>query len=422
MRSMPIAVRQHVMGYLLRSRKSWCKCRTLSKSYQLAAQAALQEYLDRSFKAKDEGKKTSRDVHAVERWIRILGATSSTCDSNTAQCLLKGLDDWRLWIQVACLAALPKVVGQCDAVAETTLMQYITRTDSQVDRAGRPKVQFVGSTTSSEDCKFEAFKSLAKVANPDSESVVSFMLDNILFTYTEDNGAEYWQEPQHMPAVDCLVQLGKVGGAGVIESLLVQLGTDRMHVDRRVLRALGKLTNSGNANVINALLRLMPGFHCTEGIDYHGKVVDEAYATLKHIVEPCDKHAICEVVGIIADPNMWQDAFKAVERATHEGHVQGIRWDFWNDSSEDERNCDGCTKLTESQVESSSSGSDSTSSTPPATASSQLVAAKTPPVRQRSMKAGCKASANRRTSVYQGPGKVQKVLKRPASRVRRNGE
>jgi len=317
---------------------------------------------------------------------------------------------------VACLAAFPKVFGQCDPVAEKTLMQYITQTASQVVH-GRPKVQFVGSTTSSEDCKFQAFKSLAKIATSDSESVVSFMLNNILFTYTEDNGLEYWQEPQHMPAVDCLVQLGKVGRPDVIESLLVQLGTDGMHVDHRVLRALRRLTNSGNAKVINALLRFMPGFHCMEGIDYNGEVVDEAYATLKHIVEPCDKHAICEVVGTIADPNMWKDAYEAVERATHDGHVQGIRLDFWNDSSGDERNCDGGTSMTESQVQSSSSSSDSIYSaslapasrqlswraavkTPtaalrsmkasPATASSQLsssAAVKTPPARQRSMKA-----------------------------------
>ena len=86
-----------------------------------------------------------------------------------------------------------------------------------------------------------------------------------------------------MPAVDGLVELGKVGDSDLIDRLLGMSG------GTAVYRALAKLTNKGNAKVIQALLNLMPGFFSIEGIDYHEVTVDDAYMTLQEILEPCDK-------------------------------------------------------------------------------------------------------------------------------------
>ena len=313
---LPNALSKDVLGCVMRSVKTWRACRTASKSFQLAAADALVEYLERHLQLQEEKGRAS--VSAVHRWIRMLAATSGG-DARGIRCFLKGLRDWRLWIQVACLHGMPRVVRHGDPMVEEALVEYIVRKGS---RAATPEVQFVGSTTTREECKFEALKCLAKVGSANSRSVIAVMLDNLLFTYTEDTGREHWEERQHMPAVDGLVELGKVGDSDLIDRLL------GMSHGAAVYRALAKLTNKGNAKVIQALLKVMPGFFSIEGIDYHQGTVDDAYMALQEILEPCDKPVLGALVGMISDPNICSEAFEAVDRATRENHVQGIRFDY----------------------------------------------------------------------------------------------
>jgi len=74
-------------------------------------------------------------------------------------------------------------------MVEEALVKYIARKDS---KTATPEVQFVGSTTTRDECKFEAFKCVAKVSSANCRSATAVMLDNLLFAYTEDTGAEYW--------------------------------------------------------------------------------------------------------------------------------------------------------------------------------------------------------------------------------------
>lgn len=65
-----------------------------------------------------------------------------------------------------------------------------------------------------------------------------------------------------MPALDGLADLGNLGDPHIIDTLLAelaQLGTSRPQYPNGicVLNALSKLTNKGNAKVINVLLRVM---------------------------------------------------------------------------------------------------------------------------------------------------------------------
>lgn len=352
------AVNGKLMGYLM-SKKTWLACRVVSKSHLIDSSIELVHYLENQLQP-SQHRQGQKSCHVVDTWIRILAFTSERGDGNAIRCLLKGLRDWRLWIQCTCLDRLPNVVCKGDPDVESALIQYARRKDEDNVELAGPSVQFVDCMTSREECKFAALKCLTKVGDPNSEQVVSLMLDNLLFTYVEDNGAEYWQEPQHMPAVDGLVEFGRVGDEGVIDRLLSSL-----HEGNRVFSALAKLTNRGNAKVIEALLKLMPSFHCIEGIHYQRSTCNAAYAALKLIVEPCDQKVIGDVVALLGDPNIWQDAYRAVRKATHEGHVQGINLDVCSidsDSYEGKRHDSAVDTSSDSSESEPTSGSDCGSS------------------------------------------------------------
>ena len=64
---------------------------------------------------------------------------------------------------------------------EEALVEDIVRTDS---KAATPDVQFVGSTTAREECKFEALKCLTQVGRASKRSVIAMKLDNFLSNST----------------------------------------------------------------------------------------------------------------------------------------------------------------------------------------------------------------------------------------------
>jgi len=272
----------------------------------------------------------------------MLVATSQIGDRSAIDCLLAGLQTSKLYIHSVCLSALHKTTPRGHALATLALMGYLTQ-------RRLPGVQFGYSTTTGDECKHHAYRALARIASNDNESAISLMRDKVLFTYVEETGRDWSEERQHMPVVDGLVELGQVGHPDLIESLLKKLGRDRMdasHYRLCVLRALAKLTNKGNAKVIKALLRFLPGFHCVEGLDFSASFEAAVCKTLEQVVEPCDQGCVEHLAGLLADPHEWQDAIEAVDRATHGEHVQGILdalatppWLRISDSSGHEGDC-----------------------------------------------------------------------------------
>lgn len=312
-----------VMSYVSAQKKTWLASRAVSRQYHQAARTTLLEQIHLRFHSTSFLGGSRR----LQKCIRILGATSGSDVGSAVMCLLKGLQDRRPQIQLSCLDELREVTPRGHPEASQSLIEYIHKVRGEN-----------GLHSARGWRKCEAFKALSKVASVNNERAIALFVEELLFCHVEDNGRDVWEEPAHMPSVDGLVELGKVGDSHIIDALLAELGTSRFVSPNGfvALYALSKLTNKGNAKVINALLRLMPRFHHVEGLHYSGRFCDAAYSTLCDVVEPCDRPVVGELVGMIAEPVEWRYAFKAVRRATRGDCVRGIRLDVWSYSSEDE--------------------------------------------------------------------------------------
>ena len=157
-------------------------------------------------------------------------------------------------------------------------------------------------------------------------------MDNIFFAFVEDTGRDSCEERRHMPVVDALVELGKAGDRDIVNTLAVRLGTTRASASGsqiNVLSAVKRLTNKGNATIINSLLRLF--FFAEFANDC--SLMNAIEATLLEVVHPCDRSAIPELLNLFLEKR-WRDAFRAVSRATRGDYVCNIKFD-WEDYTED---------------------------------------------------------------------------------------
>ena len=311
-----------ILELLVRDKTSWLACRISCKMYAHFGKSVLQERL---LKLIPHDRVTDT---GIAWYAKVLAATSEKGDTANIQCFLKGLESPAGHTQIACLSYLTKVTPSGDALVSQALMAYIDK---------RKSAQCHWCCFDRDFCLLHAFEALRKTVDPDDSQAMRFLVDNIFFAFVEDTGRDSCEERRHMPVVDALVELGKAGDRDIVNILAVRLETTRASTSGpqiNVLSAVGKLTNKGNATIINSLLRL---FSFAE-YENDCSIMNAVEATLLEVVHTCDRSAIPELLNLFLEKR-WRDAFRAVTRATRGDYVYKIKFD-WEDYTEEEKDDD----------------------------------------------------------------------------------
>ena len=306
-----------ILELLVRDKTSWLACRISCKMYAHFGKSVLRERL---LKLIPHDRVTDT---GIAWYAKVLAATSERGDTASIQCFLMGLESPARHTQISCLSYLTKVTPSGDAFVSRALMAYIDK---------RKSAECHWYCSARDFCMLYAFRALQKMIDPDDSHAMRFLVDNIFFTFVEDTGRDSWEERRHMPVVDALVELGKAGDRDIVNILAVRLETTRASTSGpqiNVLSAVGKLTNKGNATIINSLLRL---FSFAE-YENDCSIMNAVEATLLEVVHTCDRSAISELLNLLLEKR-WRDAFRAVSRATRGDYVCNIKFD-WEDNTED---------------------------------------------------------------------------------------